>query len=304
VFRLRRFGQWLVNNADGMLALTIAMTVGLLGVLDVLGGDEINAAILLTLALLATTLLRDRKLAANNLAQTAAVRLVHGAEVDRMNNEAHRDAGQWIFKGGTGSHLRTVTLRACVESAREANRPMRMQVEIIDPTDEQLCRRYAEYRGSLRSGSDGDRAENAPETTARNAFATVLAICWYRQRFVLLQPDVGLSKVMTTFRWDISPTFALMTQEDRNAPAMFFDRGMSHYRAYLRELAMSFEQSRRLDFSRIEEQRLSDEPTPEEVRRVFGLLRLDLPVSMTDNDVADIIRRAGLPTDRRGRFRR
>jgi hypothetical protein len=144
----------------------------------------------------------------------------------------------------------------------------------------------------------------APEAMARNAFATVLAICWYRQRFVLLQPEIGLSRVMTTFRWDISPAFALMTQEDRNAPAMYFDRGMSHYRAYLRELAMSFEQSRRLDLSRLEEQRLSDEPTPEEVRKLFSLLKLDIPLAMPDNDVVDIIRRASLPAARRSRFRR
>jgi hypothetical protein len=219
-----------------------------------------------------------------------------------MNSAAHREAGQWIFKGGTGTHLRTVTLRQCVEAAREANRPMRMQIEIIDPTNGQLCRRYAEYRTSLRPGSAGEQPE--PEVVARNAFATILAICWYRQRFVLLQPEVGLSRVMTTFRWDISPTFALMTQEDRDAPAMYFDKGMSHYRAYLRELAVSFEQSRRLDISRIEEQRLSDEPTPEEVRRLFGLLKLDLPVTITENDVVDVIRRASLPAARRGRFRR
>jgi hypothetical protein len=122
----------------------------------------VNAANLLTLALLAATLLRDRKIAANTLTQSAAVRLVHGAEVDRMNNEAHREASQWIFKGGTGSHLRAVTLRTCVELAREANRPMRMKIEIIDPTDEQLCRRYAEYRASLRSGSERDHGEAAP----------------------------------------------------------------------------------------------------------------------------------------------
>jgi hypothetical protein len=36
----------------------------------------VNAANLLTLALLAATLLRDRKIAANTLTQSAAVRLV------------------------------------------------------------------------------------------------------------------------------------------------------------------------------------------------------------------------------------
>lgn len=301
---MRRFWQWLGGNLDGALALTISVTVGLLGVLDVLGTDEVNAAILLILALLATTLLRDRRLAANAIAQSAAVRLVHGAEVDRMNSEAHRRAGQWIFKGGTGSHLRAVTLRECVDAARQANRPMRMQVEIIDPTDEQLCRRYAQYRSSLSSGSGQNGSQSTPGSVARSAFATVLAVCWYRQRFVLLQPELGLSKVMTTFRWDISPTFALMTQEDPSAPAMFFDQAMSHYRAYWRELAMSFEQTRRLDLTLVAELELDDEPTGEQVTRLFGVLGLDSPILRLPNDVADIIKRAGLPAPRQGRFRR
>jgi hypothetical protein len=299
---MRRFGQWLGGNLDGVLALSIAITVGLLGVLDVLGTDEVNAATLLILALLATTLLRDRRLAANAIARSAAVRLVHGAEVDRMSSEAHRRAGQWIFKGGTGSHLRAVTLRECVDAARQANRPVRMQVEIIDPTDEQLCRRYAQYRASL--GSERNGSALSPESVARSAFATVLAICWYRQRFVLLQPEIGLSKVMTTFRWDISPTFALMTQEDPSAPAMFFDEAMSHYRAYWRELAMSFEQTRRLDLAVLADVPLDDEPTGEQVTQLFARLGLESPILRLPNDVADIISRAGLPASRQSRFRR
>lgn len=301
---MRRFGRWIANNVDGALALGIAITVGVLGLLDVLGGDEINAAILLTLALLAATLLRDRTLAAKAIADAAAVRLVHGSEVSRLTTAARRDAVQWIFKGGTGSHLRAVTLRQCVDAARSANRTVRIQVEIIDPTDEQLCRRYAQYRASLRNASA--RTEDRPtgEAMARSAFATILAVSWYRQRFVLLQPTIGLSPVMTTFRWDISPTFALMTQEDASAPALFFDQSMSHYRAHTRELTMSFEQTRRLDLSRIDDTTLSDEPTPEEVRRLFERLQVPLPASVTDNDVVDIIRRADLPGTRRSRFRR
>lgn len=292
---MRRLGQWLVRNADGSLALAVAATVGLLALLDVLGTDEIEAAVLLTLALIAATLLRDRKLAAQALAQGAAVRLVHGSEVDRLSGAEHRTANSWIFKGGTGSHLRTVTLPACVEAARTGNRPVRVQVEIIDPTDEVLCRRYAEYRGSLRSASRDHRDRYSAERVARGAYATVLAICWYRRRSILLQPDIGLSPTMTTFRWDISPNFALMTQEDSSAPSILFDKEMSHYRGYLRELSMSFEQSRRLELSRVEGMSLSDEPTTEEVRALFVALRIDLPGSMTDNDVVDIVRRAGLP---------
>lgn len=57
-----------------------------------------------------------------------------------------------MFKGGTGTYLRAVTIRECVESARRAKRPIRMQVEIIDPANELLCHEYTQYRSSLTPG--------------------------------------------------------------------------------------------------------------------------------------------------------
>lgn len=290
-----RFVGWLKSNADGSLALLIAGTVGMLAVLDVLGTDEIDAAVLLTLALLAATLLRDRKLAARALADSSAVRLVTGAEVGQVHAEAHRETELWMFKGGTGTYLRAVTLKQCVENARRAKRPVRMQVEIIDPTNELLCHEYAQYRSSLNPGPDRTGEAWTKERTRKESFATILAACWYRQRFTFLRIEVGLSKVMTTFRWDLSSQWVIMTQEDPAAPSMLFDKGRPHYRAYSRELVASFEQSRQVDISRARELQLSDEPSVEETRKLFSLLELDLPASLTDRDVADLIRRAIRP---------
>jgi hypothetical protein len=290
-----RFGQWLKGNADGSLALAIAITVGLLGVLDILGTDEVDAAILLTLALLAATLLRDRKLAAKALADTSAVRMVSGPEVGQVHAEAHRDTELWMFKGGTGTYLRAVTLKECVENARRAKRPVRMQVEIIDPTDELLCHEYAQYRTSLTPGPDRTGESWTTERTRKEAFATVLAACWYRQRFTFLRIEVGLSRVMTTFRWDASSQWVIMTQEDPAAPAMLFEKGKPHYRAYSRELVASFEQSRQINIALARELYLSDEPSVDETRKLFAVLELDLPGSFLDRDIADIIRRAIQP---------
>ena len=114
-----RFTHWLKENADGSLALLIAVTVGLLAVLGVLGVNEtgeVNAAILLTLALLATTLPRDRKFAAKTLADSSAVRLINGSEVGAVHRQAHRETEYWMFKGGTGTYLRAVTIKACAYS--------------------------------------------------------------------------------------------------------------------------------------------------------------------------------------------
>jgi hypothetical protein len=65
--------------------------------------------------------------------------------------------------------------------------------------------------------------------------------------------------------------------------------------ARTRELFASFEQSRQVDVSRTRELSFSDEPSVDEVRKLFNLLELDLPSSFTDRDVVDIIRRTIRP---------
>ena len=106
---MARFTRWLRRNADAVLALLVAVVVGVLAVVEVLGADQVNAAILLVLALLAATLLQDRRAAAQALTSPSAVRLLNGLEVSQEHAEARRATEQWIFKGGTGTYLRAVT---------------------------------------------------------------------------------------------------------------------------------------------------------------------------------------------------
>jgi hypothetical protein len=291
------FIKWLRRNADGVLALLIAATVGVLAMLDVfgtnvLGADTINAAILLVLALLAATLLKDRQSATKALTDTTTARQLRGAEVGQELQEACRQTDQWIFKGGTGTYLRAVTLKECVENARREKRPLRMQLEIIDPADETLCKAYTQFRSSLTPGPDGTGEPWTVERTRKEAFATVLAACWYRQHFAFLTIDVGLSSIMTTFRWDLSSRCLIMTQEDPAGPSLMFDKDKPYYRAYSRELMASFKQARPVLVDKAKDLTLSEEPTIAETRKLFSALNLDLPRSYNDDDVSEIIAKA------------
>ncbi|MGH3888757.1 MAG: hypothetical protein ACRDSZ_19725 [Pseudonocardiaceae bacterium] len=295
-----RFTRWLRANADGVVALLVAATVGVLAVLDVFGADvfgteginTVNAAILLVLALLAVTLLKDRQSASKVLTDASAVRQLSGVEVGQEYAEARRHTEQWIFKGGTGTYLRAVTLRECVEHARREQRPLRMQLEVIDPTDDALCTAYAQFRSSLTPGPDGTGETWTFERTRKESFATVLAACWYRQRFTFLTIEVGLSTVMSTFRWDLSSHSVIMTQDDPSHPALMFTKGKPYYRAYSRELVASFRQARRVDIDKASGLQLGDEPTVEDTRKLFTMLELELPRSFTDRDVSDVIGKA------------
>lgn len=289
---MRSITTWLRRNADGALALLIAITVGLLSVLDVLNQNQLSPAILLVLALLATTLLRDRKSEAKRLADLAAVRQLNGVEVARELGDAQNEADQWTFKGGTGTYLRAVTMKKCVERARQEKRPLRMQLEILDPTDESLCLAYAQFRSSLTPGPDGAGETWTFDRTRKEAFATILAACWYHQRYPFVTIEVGLSRLMTTFRWDMSPISVIMTQDDPSGPALVFEKGKPYYRAFARELAASFSQSKRVPVNETREMHLGDEPTVEETRALFTKLDLELPSGFTDRDVTDLIRKA------------
>lgn len=288
---------WLRNNIDGLVALVLAVIFGVISLIDIglFDSDLINAVILLVLGLLATTLLRDRHLSAKAIRDSNFVHLLYGPEIGHAHTLARRGTEQWLFKGGTGTYLRAVTLRECVENARREQRPLRIQVEVLDPTNELVCKTYAQFRSSLVPEADRTGELWTTERTRKEAFATVLAACWYRQRFTFLTIDVGLSTVMTTFRWDLSSSCVIVTQDNPNTPALMFERDKPYYRDFNRELVASFKQARQVPLSRSEELALADEPSVDQARALFDLLGLALPASYTDRDVADVVRRALQP---------
>jgi hypothetical protein len=289
----------------------------------------VGAATLIVLALLATTLIQDRvrtesgekrteevtqrtldllarmpdEKGLTELRQTMAsarkaiddasmVRIVPGDEVRHLLQGARQDTDRWFFKGGTGTFLRAVTIPDCVALARREKRTFKLQIEIIDPTNDRVCRRYADYRRSLSPQPDGTGETWTIDRTRKESFATIVAACWYRQHFTFLDVTLGLSSVMTTFRWDMSSRFLVITQEDPNGPALVADAGRPYYRAWDRELHASLEQARHVPLDRAREVELSEEPAIDEVRKLLRAVGLELSHAFGDLEVSDIIRRA------------
>ncbi|MGH7749045.1 MAG: hypothetical protein ACREQ5_30410, partial [Candidatus Dormibacteria bacterium] len=286
---------------------------------DVIGADPsvINNAILLVLAILATTLLRDRvrsgiierdlektlelvtqldaKLTGTKQALDAAsnVQVLAGEEVSQALGDARRDTEGWTFKGGTGTFIRAVTLPECVQRARRDGRPLTMRLEIVDTTNETACDHYAVFRRSLSRRPDGTGEIWTIDRTRKESLATILAACWHRQRYRLLTVEVGLSSTITTFRWDLSSRSLIITQQDPREPALLIKRGWVYYDRYATELLTSFEQSTRLPIEQAAKAvPLSDEPSVEEAMKLFVALHIALPSSFDDRAVSDIIRKA------------
>lgn len=229
------------------------------------------------------------------LVHSAFVQVVPGDDLRHIHTMAREGTDHWVFKGGTGAHLRAVTLPQCVQAARHAQRTFDLQFEVIDPTNRDLCALYARFRASLEPHGDAAGEEWTVDRIRKEAFATILAACWHRQRYTLLKIEGALSPVMTTFRTDMSASHVIIAQETPRSPALVVEAGKPHFSAYEQELRSSFEQGTPVALEQARDFFLSDEPTVEEGRRLFSRLGIGLPSTFRDTDVSDIIVKAIKP---------
>jgi hypothetical protein len=329
---MSRFATWMVKNADAVIALVLAVAVALIGLgFNFQNEDEVvDSAVLAVVGLLATSLLRERtrrapvenevrdSLQASSatlddlsgklsrletfegvvgdtrraLEETAVVRVISGAQVGQVLEEARRDTDRWFFKGGTGTYIRAKTLPECVFAARRDRRTLWFRIEIIDPTNEAVCGDYAQHRRSVAVRPDATGEAWTLDRTRKEAYATILAACWHKQRFGMLDIDIGLSQTMTTLRYDLAASRVVVTRDDPRGEALIIDSGKFYYGWVSAELQTSLDQARRVPVERARTAPLDDEPTVEEVRKLFEVLGIDLAPSYTDRDVIEIIRKA------------
>ncbi|GKQ36808.1 hypothetical protein [Streptomyces sp. A012304] len=301
--RLEDSIAWAVRNADGVVAIGLALVVGLMDILDKEFEDNIvTGTILLVLAALVFGSLTERRRrmadiraatasTGRAIEELAMVRTLAGPEVGLAHEQARRTTARWVFKGGTGTYLRAVTLPQCVLEAQRQRRSLSMKIDIVNPADDQVCAAYARFRRTFGHRQEGGAfTEWTTERTRKESYATVVAAAWHRQRLDTLEIDVHLSSVAPTLRFDLSDSCLIITQDDPRRVSLCVERERPLYDYYVTELHQSREQALKLDLR--EAVPLSDEPTVDEVRRLLDRLGVPLPTSFTDGDVGDIIDRA------------
>ncbi|GIH74060.1 hypothetical protein [Planobispora longispora] len=318
---------WLGANAEALIALMIAVVAGVLGLTGVASVAHVNSAILVTLAALSLALLRERwrgesepdtreaLLTAHTslralpdqierinsldgvisdaraaLDEAINVRVLTGGEISRVLTEARAEAKEWIFKGGTATFVRAVVIPECVRRARQNRRELTVRLEILDPTDHALCARYANYfRYTVDDPNEDERSWTAKETQIE-LYATILATCWWQQKYPRLKIAVALSSTMTIFRWDMTQACLVITERGPRFPAMMIKEGRFYYDYWRNELDESFKQARPVPLNRAPA--LSDVPTVEEARELFARLGMALPESYSDEDAAKVVKHA------------
>ncbi|MBE1591873.1 hypothetical protein ACFPOI_15100 [Nonomuraea angiospora] len=296
-----------VSNVDLGIVLLVAAAVSVLDLLDVLKDGQSDQLILPVLALLAFVWIRDRNRQARVadqldavarttdgmwrlLASGDSVKSLNGAAITRLLEEARAGSDMWLFKGGTGTFIRAVTLPECVERAKRKRSKLRFLLELLDPTDEPLCAEYTQLHRSLAD----DGAEEKGWTslgTRKDVYSTILAACWYRQHnSQLLELRIGLSRTISLFRCDLTKHNLVITQRGPEFPGLAIPQNSPHYNPWSIELHNSLDQTKLLDVAKAPQ--LSARPTVDETRQLFERLGIPLTEEFRDSDVADIARGA------------
>ncbi|MBF6174834.1 hypothetical protein [Nocardia blacklockiae] len=322
---------WIQSNAESAVALLLAVTMSVLGIVDLIPADLVSKVIPLTLGVVAFAVLRDRwrqesvnaeiqntvnatdatlrrlherldqVMAMDGLLVStqraldglAAVRFAIGEEVTDALARARAGTDRWFFRGGTGTHARVVTLPDCFRQAQEGRREVHVRMEILDPTDLDACNRYANLYRSLAWGKEDDAHSWTGEGTRIELYATILAACWFKKRAEgLMEIEVALTSSVSMFRWELSSNYLIVTQRGPRFPAMIFERGRPFYDSWAIELRTSFNEARRVPLERACTISLLPEPSVEVVPSLFRALGLDLPDDYGDEEIRLIIEKA------------
>ncbi|MGQ0574637.1 MAG: hypothetical protein ACT4RN_10605 [Pseudonocardia sp.] len=276
-----RLGRRITKDGDGLLALLVGFGAFVLAVLDIVGDDVVgqdvlSAAILFVLALLAATLLRDRRSAKELVAQGAAVLQVDSYDADQQRFNACLSTKSWEFRGGIGDVLRAATLPAYVEANAAARLDLR--AEILDPGDGALCAAYARHRALLAAGR-GVAAKDTEWTAQRvreELLATIFAACWYRQQHLSLDIRIGLSSVLHTLRWEAADDVLIVSEEGKSGYALVIEESKPYYDAFTSDMTTSFRRARELPVGDTADLALPQRLRGEHVAAVFARLGLDV----------------------------
>lgn len=198
--------RWLWDNVDPVVALGLAIVFSILGVYGVASQQVISNVVLATLAVIAFTLVRERAARSSASAEVSSVLEQRLSKVDSSIAQVREAIGMidtlikptqgrflthdfeqailntrfWIYKGGTGTYLRAVTLPGNAENALRHRTRREISIEILDPTNLELCDQYGRMRRALDPKPDRS-GETWTTTRVRNeSYATILAAAYYR----------------------------------------------------------------------------------------------------------------------------
>jgi hypothetical protein len=148
------------------------------------------------------------------------IRILTGEDITRALIEAQESTEKWFFRGSTATYVRNAILPNCIKRARRAGKEFHAKLEILDPTSDAACENYIRLYQSLEEDPDSPEMGWTVKGTRIELYSTMMAVCWYMQRYEYFTAEIGLSKTASTLRWEASTHYFILPQRGPRFPAM------------------------------------------------------------------------------------
>ncbi|MFG2607818.1 hypothetical protein ACGFT2_30370 [Streptomyces sp. NPDC048514] len=229
------------SPGDAVTGLTVAaiVAVTLLDMFEVisLSQEFLSGAAIVVLSAFLVTLLDSRKKAdeqkgmlrgvvtdINVIKRDIEIRGVgaHVIEIPQEEIGGRLDGllsstNSWHFRGGLGGWQRSTALPAL---STVTNRDIPYSMHILNPADEDVCRRYASYRASAgqRTGTTN------PENVRDELLALLYAVAWYNER-TRIRAEISFLSSYSPLRYDLSDAGLIVTVPDMQERAIYAPAG-------------------------------------------------------------------------------
>lgn len=121
-------------------------------------------------------------------------------------------ATRWRYQGNFGRYLRGKVLPTLASKTN-----VQVLACLIDPANQELCARHAEYRGNINAIDKGKKYDSA--TVSLEVMVTIVIAAWYA-RNKGMDISIFLSGKFDPIRIDGSDEAMILTVEDRRSPAL------------------------------------------------------------------------------------
>lgn len=229
-----------------------------------------------------------------DIVRKARIEVIDARDLPNRFKAAFLTTESWWYKGGCGRYLRTKTLPEMAKGARSESLSREVRIVILDPELSKLCRTHAEFR---RSTASAERDVSWSEQRVRNElYATIVVVQITRVNEPRLRITLNLATHYSAFRIDLSDTGAIITKEDRNAPAIVCEPGTYYYKSYKEEIILAETQCREIKKAEIGIHTV-ERLTAQDVRSILKQSDLSAPdLSCADlQHIADICKNGKNP---------
>lgn len=160
-------------------------------------------------------------------------------------DKAYELTGRWDFSGSSGTYTRARTLPQLNEITRQKQKHVDMLILLNDPREAAICERYVGYKSS--SGEE----KWTVERVRLEVLATIVSCAWYGLFNPRLTIRVGLKSVLSRYRYDVSSSYAIVTRENPDEPALVIHSDSVRYQGIIEEISCQRDQAEMLDLENL-----------------------------------------------------